>query len=252
MNKKELVKALIERMQNFGYFPSFTNVKIFIREYEKLAKPESQAGHADEAPRYLRNVIARLRELPLHDREVWLKTIMDEFEEDFCHSIWREGYEQGKFEGAWVGEQLKDADKIRRELNKVTVPQFVADWYEIHKDSFEPDLFACIRDILSDGCVANISEFEHWILGQKDSITTLINMHQFGYKIEKEKRYLVKMKGVNEECEYLVFGELSNTWKLRSFGSFGELRKHHTRKELEEAGFGEVFNCPLFEVEEVE
>ena len=26
----------------------------------------------------------------------------------------------------------------------------------------------------------------------------------------------------------------------------------HTRKELEEAGFGEVFNSPLFEVEEVE
>lgn len=26
----------------------------------------------------------------------------------------------------------------------------------------------------------------------------------------------------------------------------------HTRKELEEAGFGEVFDSPLFEVEEVE
>ena len=26
----------------------------------------------------------------------------------------------------------------------------------------------------------------------------------------------------------------------------------HTRKELEDAGFGEVFNCPLFEIEEVE
>lgn len=177
MNKKELTKKLIERMQNFGYFPSFTNVKIFIREYEKLTKSEPQ---------------------------------------------------------------------------KPVVKKFVADWYEIHKDSFEPDLFACIRDILSDGCVANISEFEHWILGQKESITTLINMHQFGYEVEEEKRYLVKMKGVNEECEYLVFGELSNTWKLRSIGSFGELRKHHTRKELEEAGFGEVFDSPLFEVEEVD
>ena len=27
---------------------------------------------------------------------------------------------------------------------------------------------------------------------------------------------------------------------------------HHTRNELEKAGFGEVFNSPLFEVEEVE
>lgn len=30
------------------------------------------------------------------------------------------------------------------------------------------------------------------------------------------------------------------------------MRAHHTRKELEDAGFGEVFNSPLFEVEEVE
>lgn len=54
----------------------------------------------DELPRYVRNVIARLKELPLHDREVWLKAIMGEFEQDFSHAKWREGYEQGKFEGS--------------------------------------------------------------------------------------------------------------------------------------------------------
>ena len=72
------------------------------------------------------------------------------------------------------------------------------------------------------------------------------------YEVEKEKRYVVKIKGVNEECECLVFGELSNTWKLRSIGSFGELKKHHTRKELEESGFGWVFDCEGIEIEEVE
>lgn len=40
MNKQELVKTLMKRMEDFGYFPTFTNVKIFIKEYEKLAKPE--------------------------------------------------------------------------------------------------------------------------------------------------------------------------------------------------------------------
>ena len=74
----------------------------------------------------------------------------------------------------------------------------------------------------------------------------------FGYEVEEKKRYLVKMKGVNEECECLVFGELSNTWKLRSLGAFGELRKHHTRKELEDAGFEWVFDCEGVEIEEVE
>ena len=72
-----------------------------------------------------------------------------------------------------------------------------------------------------------------------------------GYEVEEEKRYLVKVKGVNEECECLFFGELSNTWKFRSLGSFGELKKHHTSKELEEAGFGWVFDCPGIEIEEV-
>lgn len=157
----------------------------------------------------------------------------------------RKGYIAGLEEAINIIEGFSD------EPQKPVIPQFVADWYEIHKDSFEPDLFACIRDILNDGCVANISEFEHWILGRKDSITTLVNMHQFGYEVEKEKRYLVKIKGVNEECEFLVFGELSNTWKLRSLGAFGELRKHHTRKELEEAGFGWVFSCEGVEIEEV-
>lgn len=98
--------------------------QIFLQDLEQLDEPET--GHADEAPRYVKNILARLRELPLHDREVWLKAIMGEFEQDFSHAKWREGYEQGKFEGAWVGNQLKDADKIRRELNQVKVPQFVA------------------------------------------------------------------------------------------------------------------------------
>ena len=131
------------------------------------------------------------------------------------------------------------------EPQKPVVPQFVADWYEIHKDSFEPYLFACIRDILNDGCVANISEFEHWIIGQKDSITTLINMRQFGYEVEKEKRYLVKIKETKQPLFY-------NNLEKRLFFSLGELATQFTRKELEDAGFGWVFDCEGVEIEEVE
>ena len=105
--------------------------RIFLQDLEQLDEPET--GHADEAPRYVKNILARLRELPLHDREVWLKAIMGEFEQDFSHAKWREGYEQGKFEGEWAGQQLKDADKIRQELNKSVIPQFVADWISYAK-----------------------------------------------------------------------------------------------------------------------
>ena len=120
--------------------------QIFLQDLEQLDEPET--GHADEAPRYVKNILARLRELPLHDREVWLKAIMGEFEQDFSHAKWREGYEQGKFEGAWVGNQLKDADKIRRELNQVKVPQFVAEIIEYYKGQ-NATLYDALREKIS-------------------------------------------------------------------------------------------------------
>ena len=135
MNKQELIER-IEGLKNiFGNKVKYIEIDAMIELVSKLDEPET--GHADEAPRYVKNILARLRELPLHDREVWLKAIMSEFEQDFCHAKWREGYEQGKFDGEWVGNQLKDADKIRCELNREKVPQFVADWYEENKDDFE-------------------------------------------------------------------------------------------------------------------
>jgi phage protein len=72
-----------------------------------------------------------------------------------------------------------------------------------------------------------------------------------GYHIEKEKRYLVKAKGVYlNSC--LIFDKGNKKWFFSSIYELDHQRGHHTRKELEEAGFEEVFNSPLFEVEEVD
>lgn len=70
-------------------------------------------------------------------------------------------------------------------------------------------------------------------------------MHQFGYTVEKEPKYTVKIKSVNQ---YLV----RNTDE--DFLGFlqSRLKSKFTRKELEDSGLEEVFNSPLFEVEEVE
>ena len=78
----------------------------------------------------------------------------------------------------------------------------------------------------------------------------LIRAILFGYEVEKEKRYLVKIKGeIEENC--LVYGlGIKRYFFTRVYDS--SKRNEHTRKQLEEAGFGEVFNSPLFEVEEVE
>ena len=128
------------------------------------------------------------------------------------------------------------------EPEKVKVPQFVADWIESSKQEKRN-----LRNALNNGG----EKMRLWFLDQ-ENYNLFARAWLDGYEVEEEKRYLVKVKGINEDCEYLFFGELSNTWKFRSLGSFGELKKHHTRKELEDADFGWVFDCPGIEIEEVE
>lgn len=73
----------------------------------------------------------------------------------------------------------------------------------------------------------------------------LIKAILFGYEVEKEKRYWVKLKAVDQ---YLVSA------KDEKFLGFlqSKLRSKFTRKELEEVGFGWVIDCPGIELEEVE
>lgn len=139
-------------------------------------------------------------------------------------------------------EDLRELD----EPQKPVVPQFVADWYEEYKDDFEGELFRCVDLITRDFEDGDLSEFEEWFIdGKTKPFQTLVNMHQFGYEVEKEKRYTVKMRTTNQPLFY-------NSLEKRLFFSLGKLATQFTFKQLEEAGFREVFNSPLFEVEEVE
>ena len=231
MNKEEVINKINEMtVETFFSKTLFVQQKKVIELIEQLDEPET--GHADEAPRYVKNILARLRELPLHDREVWLKAIMGEFEQDFSHAKWREGYEQGKLEGM-----------VERE--KVIVPQFVADWYEENKDNFDYKVWECV---FHDG-KGEKTEMSEWINRTENAFITLVNMHQFGFEVEKEKRYLVKLKNNSEYVDYLVDTKENG---FRFYSNIYTKRREHTRKELEDTGFGWVFNCPGIEIEEVE
>nr|DAY09087.1 MAG TPA: Protein of unknown function (DUF1642) [Caudoviricetes sp.] len=233
MNKQELIER-IECLKNiFGNKTKYVEKNTVIKLISELDEPV--AGHADEAPRYVKNILARLRELPLHDREVWLKAIMSEFEQDFSYAKWREGYEQGKVEGM-----------VERE--KIIVPQFVADWYEEHKYALEFNIFDYVYRFDQNP----ESDFKDWFDDlETNSIQTLVNMHQFGYEVKKEKRYLVKLKGIFKGCEYLNF-KFGRVWTFSNEEENEEYRTCHTKKELEEAGFGWVFDCEGIEIEGVE
>lgn len=73
-----------------------------------------------------------------------------------------------------------------------------------------------------------------------------------GYTVEKEKQYYIRLKNVDENYNYLNYIKHLNAWTLTEIKTDKKFRTTHTKKELEEADFGEVFNSPLFEVEEVE
>lgn len=223
--------------------------QIFLQDLEQLDEPE--AGHADEGPRYLKNILARLRELPVHDREVWLKAIMGEFEQDFSHAKWREGYEQGKLEGAWVGNQLKDADKIRSELNKIQVPQCVADFIAEQK-KLGHTLSYSIDASMSD----RVAEW-YW-----DNSDLFARAWLDGYIVEKEKKYEITLLNRNDGDLYLVNQNASLADKYGHFSPvvllftkstfFSEKCYKLTKKEVVSNGFGWVFDCEGVEVQEVE
>lgn len=137
------------------------------------------------------------------------------------------------------------------EPEKVKVPQFVADWYEENKDDFEFNVWDWIAFRKEPEKLEN-KEFNSWINdGEGNPIQTLVNMHQFGYEVEKEKRYRVSMpKARNHKNHAQILCEKDG--KIFWCGEWYPFRTKFTRKQLEEAGFSEVFNSPLFEVEEVE
>ena len=94
-------------------------------------------------------------------------------------------------------------------------------------------------------------EIDHWLYTD-DNIETFALAWMFGYTIKKDKRYRVKMKGLSERYSYLNYDSIDDEWYFTDAENGPVVGTHHTHKKFEDAGFGEVFNSPLFEVEEVE
>lgn len=141
-----------------------------------------------------------------------------------------------------IGWLIRTIDQLD-EPGKAQIPQFVADWIEEARKTCKDvaDLF--------DFDFTN-EEVGKWFM-QERPFDLVARAWLDGYEVEKEKRYLVKVKGMSEENTYLTF-RFGHTWMLSNFEECEEFRLHHTRKELEEAGFGWVFDCPGIEIEEVE
>lgn len=129
------------------------------------------------------------------------------------------------------------------EPQKSAVPQFVADWYEKHKNDFEFAVFNYLYMFDKQ----DESDFKRWFRDSRtEPFQILVNMHQFGYTVEKEKRYTVRLKYTDD---YLV---KTNNGDYRFYNNIYTNRRKHTREEIEKARFGWVFDCEGIEVKEVE
>ena len=103
-----------------------------------------------------------------------------------------DGYDFGIEHAISLVEDL-DEPVVPQELEKPVVPQFVADWYEEHKDNLEYS----IKCLSVHGCLP-VRKIDTWFDSEDNKpIETLVMMHKFGYIVKKEKLYTVELPNPN-------------------------------------------------------
>ena len=160
-----------------------------------------------------------------------VKELIKEFEEIGIHGL-------NMFGTVVKGIPTETAINLIKQLEEsqpVKVPQLVADWIENSKQEKRN-----LRNALNNGS----EKMRLWLLDQ-ENYDLFARAWLDGYEIEEEKRYFVKITAAEQ---YLVKVEDENFLGFLQ----SRLRSKFTRKELEEAGFGWVFDCPGIEIEEVE
>ena len=156
-------------------------------------------------------------------------------------------YENALYDiGAKVACQkiLQDLEKLD-EPEKIKVPQFVAEIIEYYKKQ-NATLYDALRE-------KNFNkQYDDWLLNEQGAYDKVARAWLDGYEVEKEPKYTVMVKGVSGYGRYLNKALLSKEYFFASENEVSGYRTKHTRKELEEAGFGWVFDCEGIEIEEVE
>nr|DAY83626.1 MAG TPA: Protein of unknown function (DUF1642) [Caudoviricetes sp.] len=159
---------------------------------------------------------------------------------------------------------MKDRNEAVRELSKVTgisvayaedlydsffpkpvIPWYIADYLEKVKSEGNLTVVGAVNEA-PEGRVGD------WLILEK--VHTFVQAWFNGYEVEKEKQYTVKIKAVLGQYlgkYYLNDEELTPQFTSTQFtGDKG--RPTFTRKELEDADFGWVFDCQGVEVKEVD
>lgn len=134
-------------------------------------------------------------------------------------------------------EDFKQLD----EPQKVMIPRFIADWIvQAKEDGYN------IAGAINEAPRGAVND---WL--ELENVDIFAEAWINGYTIEKEKRYTVKMKGMDKEFTMFKLDKIRGSWYLGNDTEYSYTKTTHTRKELEEAGFDWLFDCTEIEIEEV-
>lgn len=131
---------------------------------------------------------------------------------------------------------------------KPVIPQYVAEWYEGHKNNFEYNLYRLCINFHERKLHEDLHE---WFNNDKNKpIEVLVLMHKFGYEVEKEKLYTVELPNPNN-LDYLMLqkdrrGKISVAWYCT------DSWREDERVRLTEAEIKEDFEWAWQFAEEVE
>lgn len=133
------------------------------------------------------------------------------------------------------------------------IPKHIADWLEYCK-KHDFTLFGCFDPVYNFEDVAG-EDFEgdarkciRWCRRESEIFAyAWLN----GYRVKEDKKYLVTLKGVVNGSKALKHNVREDSWYMGIVQESLDLELFHTKEELVNAGFGGVFDNPLFEVKEI-
>ena len=149
-----------------------------------------------------------------------------------------------------LGRPCLDVVELVKQLDepgKVKVPQLVADWikkYDLREETLgKQSVFDVFDNLENDSKNGYYKDVKRWIDDNRDLFA---RAWLDGYEVEKEKRYVVTLKNrqplvKSQSGSILYFSQDITAGKYKA-----------TKKELEDANFGWVFDCPGIKIEEVE
>lgn len=137
-------------------------------------------------------------------------------------------------------------------IPKPVVPKYVADWLKENDwredTSGRQTIFDAFDNLTLDASNGFYVDVKKWV---EENGNIFAQAWAFGYEVEDEPRYMVRIKGIDDRYDVLNYGTHLDEWTIDDADGAKGVRTTHTRKELETNGFGWVFDCEGIEIEEV-